>query len=178
MRLELKPHPVAAPLEVRRIIVAVGRDGDNLRISFRIPGDPTRLDLPERKDPRRADGLWERTCFECFIREPGSGPYHEYNFSPSTEWALYRFEAYRSGRTTADMPAPLLKVSRRADRFELSARIAAPPLATADWRVGISAIVVERYGNKSYWALAHPPGDPDFHDPACFALELPAARAA
>ena len=28
----------------------------------------------------------------------------------------------------------------------------------------------------SYWALAHPPGKPDFHHPDCFALELPAAR--
>jgi hypothetical protein len=32
----------------------------------------------------------------------------------------------------------------------------------------------EQDGTKSYWALAHPPGDkPDFHDPACFAAHLP-----
>jgi len=24
----------------------------------------------------------------------------------------------------------------------------------------------------SYWALAHPEGKPDFHDPACFAATL------
>jgi len=33
----------------------------------------------------------------------------------------------------------------------------------------------ETNGRLSYWALAHPPGKPDFHHPDCFALELPAA---
>jgi hypothetical protein len=36
-------------------------------------------------------------------------------------------------------------------------------------------VIEERNGRKSYWALAHPPGEPDFHHPACFALELPPA---
>jgi len=30
-------------------------------------------------------------------------------------------------------------------------------------------------GNRSFWALAHPSGQPDFHHPACFAAELPPA---
>jgi hypothetical protein len=28
-------------------------------------------------------------------------------------------------------------------------------------------------GGKSYWALAHPPGRPDFHHAAGFAAHLP-----
>ena len=28
-------------------------------------------------------------------------------------------------------------------------------------------------GGISYWALAHPPGKPDFHHPDSFALTLP-----
>lgn len=157
-------------------MITIGRDEDNLRLRFRIPGDSSHLDLPDRKEPGRADGLWERTCFECFIREAGAVAYHEYNLSPSTEWALYRFEAYRSGRTNPDMPAPVVKVARRPNGFELSTRISAPSLGKADWQVGVSAIIRELGGPKSYWALAHPPGEPDFHDPACFALQLPAAR--
>ena len=36
------------------------------------------------------------------------------------------------------------------------------------------AILEEKDGTKSFWAIAHPPGDkPDFHDPACFAAHLP-----
>ena len=41
------------------------------------------------------------------------------------------------------------------------------------WRLGLSAVLEERDGTKSYWALAHPPGDtPDFHHEDCFAAQL------
>jgi hypothetical protein len=173
VRFDLQPHPAAPPGSVRRVMVSMGRDGETLRVRFRIPDDPSQLDLPATKEPRRADGLWERTCFEVFIREEGAEHYYEYNLSPSTEWALYRFESYRSGRWDSAMPGPVVKVSIRPTRFELSARIWAPPLALANWRVGISAVVQESDGAKSYWAIAHPPGEPDFHHPSCFALQLP-----
>jgi hypothetical protein len=45
--------------------------------------------------------------------------------------------------------------------------------ADAIWHVGLSAVIEETNGRKSYWALCHPPGKPDFHHPDCFALELP-----
>ena len=45
----------------------------------------------------------------------------------------------------------------------------------AAWRLGLSAVIEETSGRKSYWALAHPPGKADFHHSDCFALELPAA---
>lgn len=41
-----------------------------------------------------------------------------------------------------------------------------------DCRVGISAVIEKTDGTKSYWALAHPEGKPDFHHPACFAGTL------
>jgi hypothetical protein len=44
------------------------------------------------------------------------------------------------------------------------------------WRLGLSAVIEEKGGSKSYWALAHPPGAPDFHHQEAFALELSAAR--
>ena len=39
--------------------------------------------------------------------------------------------------------------------------------------LGLSAVIEEHGGAKSYWALAHPPGAPDFHHPDCFAAQLP-----
>jgi hypothetical protein len=46
--------------------------------------------------------------------------------------------------------------------------------AEISWHLGLSAILEERDGTKSYWAIAHPDGEkPDFHDPACFAARLP-----
>lgn len=43
----------------------------------------------------------------------------------------------------------------------------------ADCEIAISAVIEETDGTKSYWALAHPAGKPDFHHPTCFAATLP-----
>jgi hypothetical protein len=47
----------------------------------------------------------------------------------------------------------------------------APP-----WEYGLAAVIEEEGAVKSYWALAHPPGKPDFHHPTCFAATLPAPK--
>jgi hypothetical protein len=39
--------------------------------------------------------------------------------------------------------------------------------------LNLAAIVEEKGLGRSFWALGHPAGEPDFHDPACFTLELP-----
>jgi hypothetical protein len=43
------------------------------------------------------------------------------------------------------------------------------------WQLALSAVIEETNGRISYWALAHPFGQPDFHHSDCFALDLPAA---
>jgi hypothetical protein len=45
--------------------------------------------------------------------------------------------------------------------------------ADARWRLGLSAVIEDMAGGKSYWALAHPPGKADFHHADSFARELP-----
>ena len=39
--------------------------------------------------------------------------------------------------------------------------------------LNLTAVIEEEGGHKSYWALAHPPGAPDFHNPSCFLGRLP-----
>lgn len=48
----------------------------------------------------------------------------------------------------------------------------------ADLQIGLSAVIATKEGAISYWALAHPPGKPDFHHKDCFALKLGAPDAA
>jgi hypothetical protein len=43
------------------------------------------------------------------------------------------------------------------------------------WQLGLSAVIEEKIARKTYWALRHPPGRPDFHHSDGFALEIPAA---
>lgn len=57
------------------------------------------------------------------------------------------------------------------EHFALEAVFAVGGLQGA---LGLSAVIEEMGGTKSYWALAHPPGAPDFHHPTCFAATLPA----
>ena len=58
-------------------------------------------------------------------------------------------------------------------QFALNALLEDPDLGgDTGWRAGVSAVIEETDGTKSYWALAHPPGPPDFHHPDCFLLEL------
>ena len=178
----LKRHPdtdAAAPTPW----VRVSRERDFLGLTFRIPGDTSMIAFPERVEPkvkpapgRRADRLWQHTCFECFVLPEGEAGYLELNFSPSMEWAAYRFDGYREGMRDAEVICPPVIATPWSNRFQLSTRILLP----AEWedlalRLNLAAVIEEKAGRKSYWALAHPPGPPDFHHPDCFALELPAA---
>jgi len=39
-------------------------------------------------------------------------------------------------------------------------------------RAGLTAVIEETGGVKSYWALAHASREPDFHDPATFRMRI------
>jgi len=129
--------------------------------------------LPPPALSERADGLWRTTCFELFLKRAGASSYAEYNFSPSTRWAAYWFDGYREGMRAMPCAAP--PIVERGEGFVTRAAVHLGDSPAGALLVGLSAVIEEKDGTKSYWALAHPPGKPDFHDPACFALELPAS---
>ena len=142
-------------------------------IWFGIGAPSTRFVMPEPSEPVRAENLWESTCFEAFLRVPGAEAYREWNFSPSTAWAAYDFSSRRDGRTEPEVAAPYVRLEDNMTWWALGATISMD--AKSVFEVGLSAILEEQGGTKSYWALAHPEGSdkPDFHDPACFAAHLP-----
>jgi hypothetical protein len=144
---------------------------------YELHGEVSRLRIPAARAGRRADGLWQHTCFEVFAAAQPGGGYYEFNFSPSLEWAAYRFSDYREGMTPANLRrAPGLQARRTPDRLELTAHLHLEGLAEltrgALLRLGLTAVIEDDSGRLSYWALRHPPGNPDFHDPGAFALEL------
>ena len=153
---------------------------DRLVLSYVVTGNATNIRLPAFAVPARVDALWRHTCFEAFVGACGQTEYYEFNFAPSTQWAAYRFISYRTGMVAAaEIGTPLIEVQSAPDRFTLRATLdlgflSALPRA-ARWRLGLSAVIEETSGDLSYWALAHPPGRPDFHHTACFVHELPAA---
>jgi hypothetical protein len=99
--------------------------------------------------------------------------YREYNFSPSDEWAAYSFQSYRKAGEAVVGMEPAIRVRRSVDRLELAADFHATlPSGCRSLRVGLSSVVEVADGGLSYWSLCHPPGRPDFHHLAAFALQL------
>ena len=174
----LKPHPDSPPSPAERVEVVVDRLGDGeLTLTYRVFGDRDAIRLPEPAEPRRADGLWRHTCFEAFVQAAGQDGYLELNFAQSLQWAAYRFSGYRDGMTPANIDPMSMHGSLRSPLwFEVEVdigRMARPDLPAPAWHVGLSAVIEDIDGGISYWALAHPPGKPDFHHPDSFALILP-----
>lgn len=181
MRLPLRLHPEFRCEAVSRIEVELERDRDGwLSLHYFADAGIESLALPKSKSPQRGDELWKHTCFEAFVRVAPETAYFELNFSPSHEWAAYHFSDYRTGMAIAEMSPPPVAMAcdlggPGTGSFELSAGVdmSALPLLKP-WQVGVSAVIEETNGRISYWALAHPPGKPDFHHRDCFAAELPA----
>ena len=181
MRQALKLHPdsrcvAATHVEVE---VALPRSG-NLVLQYCVTGKMSDLRIPPVTAPIRTDELWRHTCFEAFVCAPPAAGYYELNFAPSTQWAAYRFTGYRSGmRIASDIGTPHFKVQSDAESYKLQASLHLDHLSNtpsnAGWRLGLSAVIEEADGRKSYWALAHPPGKADFHHFDCFAHEFPEA---
>jgi hypothetical protein len=174
MHQVLTLHPDCRSDAALRIEVEIARpSAPVLILDYVVSGNPTDLNLLPVAAPARTDGLWQHTCFEAFVRPACGDSYFEFNFAPSTQWAAYRFDGYREGMAAAEIAAPRIEVARAPQRYVLRAQLTLP--GEGVWRLGLSAVIEETSGRKSYWALAHPPGKPDFHHCDCFALELPAA---
>jgi len=175
----LVPHPDFPSHAVRSISVEVNNDQYGLHLTYRVIGAIDDVLWPVPGASGRADRLWEHSCFEAFIaREDGTG-YTELNFATSGQWAAYDFEAYRRGMNAVEKISAPLYSSLGHDKVKLST-VTHPPIFEhgSEWRLGLSAIIEEKSGSKSYWALAHPPGKPDFHNADCFTARLAAPERA
>lgn len=179
MRQVLRLHPDSRCGAVTDIEVEVARPRSGpLVLHYFVTGKVNDLRLPPAAAPARRDGLWRHTCFEAFVRASPSGVYYELNFSPSMRWAAYRFSDYRSGMSVAgEIGEPRIEARSNAEGYELQASLALECLSSeAVWHLGLSAVIEDAGGQKSYWALAHPAGKADFHHADCFVLELPVAE--
>jgi hypothetical protein len=177
MVFELVPHPTSRPT-VEKVEFLIWRQGNEFDLDVRIFGSPLRARLPETDQPQRRDELWQTTCFEAFLKPHGSNTYFELNLSPSGDWAAYRFDNYRSGRRLARIecrpdPDVWLKDGVRTQEAAFDFGDEPELDSSVPWDIGLSAIIEEMDGTKSYWALAHGFGPPDFHNRACFAHHLP-----
>jgi hypothetical protein len=178
MQFNLVAHPATPPTDPPfKVWASVDHAASfgataTTNIWFGVGAPASRFVIPEAEEPSRADGLWQTTCFEAFLRETAGEGYREWNFAPSGQWAAYDFEGYREGMAEAETgAAPYIRMEDNLTWWTLGATIAVP--ADTHWELGLSAVLEEKDGTRSYWAVAHPAEKPDFHHPDCFVAKLP-----
>jgi hypothetical protein len=174
MRIALKLHPDSRCTAVAGIAVDIVRpQADTLLLSYQVTGNIGELHIPPIMAAARADELWRHTCFEAFVCPVPAEAYFEFNFSPSTQWAAYRFDDYRRGmRVAGEIGTPRIELESGPERLALHATLALDALPDGRCSLGLAAVIEEASGRLSYWALAHPDGKPDFHRADCFTCEI------
>ena len=154
----------------------VQRRGEQLHLHYRIDDPTGRVRLPATAaPPRRRDELWTTTCLELFLAEPDAAPYWEVNLSPSGDWNVYRLTAYRQGLAPEPAITALpFTIERHAHGLELQLRLDLSALVPAGrpLDLAITAVLEEQGGEISYWALAHPGPEADFHRRDGFVLRV------
>lgn len=152
----------------------IGRSSNTLSIAYELRGDLEQVAISAPEAPERKDNLWEETCFEFFLAPAGVDGYREFNLSPSGHWNVYRFESYRSGmeedRRISSLPFRLMREPGTL-RLSLDVDLAEIGLENRPLSVGIAVVIRAVAGEVSYWALAHPGPQPDFHRKDGFVID-------
>ena len=166
--MQLVTHPDTTVATLQSIDAAVWQDDGRWHFRYLFEGTAD-LVLPDPEEPGRADELWKTTCAEAFVGLP-LGAYLEFNFSPSGQWAAYRFDNPREGMRdeAADVE---IYLDAGEDWMAIEAAVRCKALEPG-LTLGATAVVEERGGRKSYWSLKHGDGPPNFHDRACFTALL------
>ncbi|MEQ8411982.1 MAG: DOMON-like domain-containing protein [Erythrobacter sp.] len=154
---------------VRAVTARIRATEIGCEAEFRLDGTLEGVVLPPAGPAIRTDGLWRSTCFEVFWQSIGEEGYREFNFAPSGQWAAYAFDRHRDGMREAPVEGISVSASHASSQgtggMVLTASLAADLAAPA--QVGLSAVIEQAGGGLQYWALAFPPGPPDFHSEAC-----------
>jgi hypothetical protein len=172
----LLPYP-ASDLPKIAITGEIERMENQLSIRYDVTGEIDSILLPTPVNfPSREDDLWKATCFEFFIAIKDQPRYLEFNMSPSGDWNVYAMDAYRrigfrEETTIHQLPFEFKPLSAS---LSLDLSVDLTPLIHLQQKIqlGITAIIQTRNGNETYWALAHPGPNADFHLRESFVIKL------
>lgn len=149
----------------------VTRTGETLKLVYKILDAKNLLDLPtsftaEASSIPRADGLWNDTCFEMFLRPKGQNSYYEFNFSLTPAWNEYFFESYRLPQPPKQcQDISLKKIQWNGQLLEIELHRLNPD---EKFEISLTAVLKEKSGTIHYMALKHAGHEPDFHHAESF----------
>lgn len=151
-----------------KITGEIERTEHQLFVRYSVKGNISSIMIPEIAQlPMRKHDLWKMTCFEIFIAPHGQAQYWEFNLSPSGNWNVYHMDAYRQVNMREEpsfttLPFMFHKMDDEAN-LEISVDLSSIFPASQKIHIGLTAIIQTLDGSESYWALAHPGVQADFH---------------
>lgn len=170
--LDLEPHPQSQVAAIERICVGYVLRSAVWKLAFEVFGDIPALDLPDMHRVKPGEDLWQNSCFELFVAQSNHS-YREFNFAPDGRYAAMDFSGYRQKRGVLRQELVAKAESWRSDkRYRLDVELAEAARPDMPTHAGLSAIVQDKAGHTSWWALQHAPGEPDFHHPSAFHIPL------
>lgn len=174
LQASLAPHPtMPCPSDTGIDVTMVYDRTNGLDLSYRILCPTSLIRLPAPCQPGPADNLWQHTCCEMFIAADKAEAYQEFNFSPSGQWAAYRFSRYRQREADFNNVAPHIALRPQADGIYLDVSLPTAALPCGEtFDIALTAVLEAMDGSKSYWALTHCAPQPDFHLRQSFMLTL------
>jgi len=191
-RAILRAHPTCGALgQAGAVTVDIAATRDALQMTYALQSRvPIRMPAPRGSHPGRYDELWFHTCCEMFIENPDSpGPYLEFNFSPTGDWASYAFNDTLRGMRSHRWPQsdelgsrgpPQVRASRTHEPQQsfphrLVLEVTIPRIALGSCSRLYPTVVLETDAGISLWAIWHPVDRPHFHHRHNFldTLEVP-----
>ncbi|MBK25551.1 MAG: hypothetical protein CME70_16260 [Halobacteriovorax sp.] len=150
-----------------------------LKVAFELKGDLSNILLPKPLvNPSRVIGLWESTCFEMFVKNSSGDEYFEFNVSSAYNWNLFYFPSIKARlKEYTNISNLAVSAVKKEDSFCLKFWIALDKFPSGFWesdnmKIGLTAVIENKTGPLSYWALAHKEDKPNFHHMDSFIFEL------
>lgn len=173
---KIQPFPSAKPMPDLKIVGNIARQGNQFTIHYTLLDNLKQVALTAPSaTPARKYELWKDTCFEFFLGIKNSEQYWEFNLSPTGDWNVYRFDAYRQGmqEETAFTTLPF-SIQHLSDSMAIALDIELDKIVLANQaiEVGITTVIKDRDGEVSYWALTHQGTEADFHRRDSFIITL------
>lgn len=141
---------------------------NTLQLNYQILGNLENLILPKTNTQiKRADNLWQNTCFEAFFKLKDSPNYIEFNLSPFSAYNVYFFDSYRQGMQEIDIANIKLTSSSSTNNYNFTAKIELADNYSFE-ALSITTILKLQSDKISHWAIKHTGSKPDFHLPDSF----------
>ena len=136
-----------------------------LYLQFSLLGSTDIYTFESFKAIKRADNLWEKSCFELFIANRISNAYWEINISSTGEWNLYQFDAYKQGMREIELTTqPLIQTQQDQDSFTISFELDIAELNLSDsLNINLATILLTKENSRTFWTI-NPVEKPDFHN--------------